>query len=168
MGLISYFNPIKAYQSASSLIKDVRNYLYYKNKVQKMVEQGLLSQLKARTDWFNRIYYVVNLEPETLLATGDIIDLEKSRVFDSVAKVQGRFADSNLVEIVEITTKRIKNDEYYAYLVIIKYRIISELTDLIRLIVFIGILWYAASWFHYAIQNFDLLQAWVIKVLTNK
>jgi hypothetical protein len=168
MGLLSYLNPGKAYQSVSSLVKDVRNYLYYKNKVQTMVDQGLLSQLKARTDWFNRIYYVINLEPETLLATGDLTDLEKSRVFDSVAKIQGRFADNNLVEIVEITTKRIKNDEYYAYLVVIKYRIISELTDLIRLGVWIAILYYGVSYLHHIIQNFDLLQAWVIKVLTNK
>jgi hypothetical protein len=98
-----------------------------------MEDQGLLSKFNLRVDILRRVYYVINLEPETLFAN-DSIDLEKSRVFESVNKIEGIFADNNLVEIIEVLSKRIKTDEYYAYLVWIKFRGLVKKSNMIQLI----------------------------------
>ena len=121
MGILNFLNPAMAFTAARSIIKDINNYVFYRKQISKIEAKGFFKELKARTDTLKRVYYVLNLEPETLLATGDLMDLEKSRVFDSVSKIQRHFIDHNLVEIVDISSTRIKTEDYYAYLILIKY-----------------------------------------------
>ena len=129
MAILSFLNPRKVIESAQTIYQDASNYLFYRKKISVLENEGVFKALNMRTDWLKRTYYVVNLEPETMLATGDLIELEKSRVYESVYKFQGRFADHNLSEIVEITTQRIKDSDFYAYLVTVKYRTLSKAGD---------------------------------------
>lgn len=122
MAILSFLNPRKVIESVQTIYQDTSNYLFYRKKISILEKEGIFQSLNMRSDWLKRVYYVINLEPETMLATGDLIELEKSRVYESVYKFQGRFADHNLVEIVDITTQRIKDSDFYAYLVMVKYR----------------------------------------------
>lgn len=139
--MLDILNPVKAVKSLLSVFKDISNYLFYRKRIKKIDEEGYFKDRKARVDWLNRVYYVLNLEPELQLATGDIVDLEKSRVYESVYKFQGVFATNNLVEIVDISSKRIKSEDFYAYLVTISYKITSTWKDLFRIIL-LGVLIY--------------------------
>ena len=101
MGLLNLLNPIEAIDAVRTIVKDLMNYRFYRKQIKVIEAAGIFKTKKMRVDWLCRVYYVVNLEPELQLATGDLIDLEKSRVFESVSKIQGIFADRNLTEIVE-------------------------------------------------------------------
>lgn len=128
MGLLSILNPKNFYKSASLLAKDASNLSFYRKSATKLSEQKFLEQYGMRIDWLKRMYYVINLEPETLLAN-DSVELEKSRVFESVNRIQTIFADSNLIEIINVSSKRIKTADYYAYVIWIKFKPISKWSD---------------------------------------
>lgn len=168
MGLLSFLNPAEVFSSAKLLVKDLSNYWFYRGQIKKMNDQKLFDVVKGRIDWLRRVYYVINLEPETLLATGDLIDLEKSRVYESVSKIQGRFADHNLVEIVDVTSKRIKDSEFYAYVVLISYDFKSSLRDLFKVLAFIAVAYFAISYSIKIFYHFDEVVAVITNALTTK
>lgn len=168
MGILNFLNPVSAFNSAKSLIKDLSNYLFYRKQIKKMSSQNLFSDLKARTDLLKRVYYVLNLEPETLLATGDLADLEKSRVFESVSKIQGRFADHNLVEIINVSSTRIKTTEYYAFLILIKYDSQFKLSNLLKVIVWAILIYFGIDYGIYLYNNLDQVQNSALQILNRK
>lgn len=157
MGLLNLINPVEGVQSIKRLAQDIINYRFYRKQIRSIEAAGFFKPKKMRVDYLCRVYYVVNLEPELQLATGDLIDLEKSRVFESVAKLQGIFADRNLVEIVDVSSKRIKNEDYYAYLVTVKYKVDSEWIDCLKAVV-LGALGYYAI--HLGIELGENWNAW--------
>jgi hypothetical protein len=75
-----------------------------------------------------RVYFVINLLPETLLAGSDVDLLERSRVTEAIADRNQVFMKDGLLEIIEADYKRIKTEEYYAYVVWIRYRWSSTIT----------------------------------------
>lgn len=168
MGLLNFINPIEAFSSLKLIIKDLSNYFFYRKQIKKMNEQKLFDVVGGRVDWLRRVYYVINLEPETLLATGDIIDLEKSRVYESISKIQGRFADYNLVEIVDVTSKRIKDPDFYAYVVLIKYDMSATFKDLFKLIALGTILYFGISYGIELVNNFDSVVDSITNAITTK
>lgn len=168
MGLLNLINPLEGIRSLKALVKDVMNYRFYRKQIKSIDDAGFFKPKKMRTDWLRRVYYVVNLEPELQLATGDLIDLEKSRVFDSVSKIQGIFADRNLTEIVKVSSKRIKSDEYYAYLVTIEYQIESEWLDLIKTSILGAICYYSVHFGIMVSENWEALNYSISHLLNSK
>jgi hypothetical protein len=168
MGLLNLINPIEAFNSARTVLKDLTNYWFYRKQIKAINEAGIFRTKKMRVDSLCRVYYVVNLEPELQLATGDLIDLEKSRVFESVSKVQGIFADHNLIEIVDVSSKRIKDDDYYAYLVTIKYRVESELSDLVKTVILGVMVYYLVHLGFWVGENWAFLKASTVDKLNSK
>jgi len=168
MGLLNFINPVEAISSLKSIIKDLSNYVFYRKQIKRMNGQRLFDVVGGRVDWLRRVYYVINLEPETLLATGDLIDLEKSRVYESISKIQGRFADYNLVEIVDVTSKRIKDPDFYAYVVLIKYDNSSKVKDFIRVAVFSTLIYLGIVYGIELVNNFELVVTTITNALTTK
>jgi len=167
MGLLSFLNPETAYQNVRDIVKDIGNYAFYRKQISVIDKSGILSRNKMRTDWLKRVYYVVNLEPETLMAS-DSAELEKSRVFESVSKIQTTLMDHNLFEIVEVSTKRIKTQDYYAYLVWVKYRKTTNWKSWINLVAYAGIIYLATVLGIKAYDNFGIIQAELIRIFTAK
>jgi hypothetical protein len=168
MSIISFLQPQKVIDSVKSLSKDVSNYLFYRDKIKLLESEGIFRDLNMRVDWIKRVYYVINLEPETMLATGDIRDLEKSRVFESVSRYQGSFVSLNLTEIVDVRTRRIKTADYYAYLVWIRYRIISTWGDLYNVIGASVLAYYLVRLLNYIYINVDVIQSLVTSILNRR
>lgn len=168
MGLPNLINPIELINSVRTLTKDITNYLFYRKQIKAIDSAGIFRTKRMRTDVLCRVYYVVNLEPELQLATGDLIDLEKSRVFESVSKVQGILADYNLIEIIDVSSKRIKDDTYYAYLVTIKYRVETVFSDIVR-VVMLGLITYCLVHLGFWIgENWELVKALAINKINSK
>ena len=168
MGILNLLNPIRTFYSIKILLKDLSNYRFYRKQIKKMKDQKLFDVVEGRVDWLSRVYYVLNLQPETLLATGDLIDLEKSRVYDSISKLQGRFADNNLVEIVEVNSKRIKDSEVYAYLVTIGYNVQSKVRDLTQILIFCAFWYILVSYAISISENYQEVLSLITNVLTAK
>ena len=166
--MFDILHPIKAISSIISVFKDLSNYMFYRKRIKKIDEEGYFKERKMRVDRLGRVYFVINLEPELQLATGDIVDLERSRVYEAVSKIQGVFATNNLVEIVDVSSKRIKTDDYYAYLVTISYKITSVWKDLFR-IVLLGVITYLLI--HFGIwlgENWSTVSAKASQLFTSK
>jgi hypothetical protein len=168
MKLLNFINPVIAFNSAKDIIKDLNNYVFYRKQIKKMETQNFFKDLNARTDLLRRVYYVLNLEPETLLATGDLADLEKSRVFESVSKIQGRFADHNLVEIINVSSTRIKTDEYYAFLILIKYDSKFKFSNLLRVLGFALIAYFGITYISYLVNNISQIQESALQIINGK
>lgn len=168
MSLLNILNPILAFNSAKVIIKDLRNYIFYRKQISKIKEQGFFKDYAMRTDWLKRVYYVINLEPETLLATGELVDLERSRVYDSIAKVKNLFLNTNLLEIIEASSKRIKDDTYYAYLVWIQYRKNLVWRDIVNVIVWSFLLVKITQLVFWLSHNYESLWTSILSMLTSK
>lgn len=168
MGLLNLLNPIEAIDAVRTIVKDLTNYRFYRKQIKAIEDAGIFRTKKMRVDWLCRVYYVVNLEPELQLATGDLIDLEKSRVFDSVSKIQGIFADRNLTEIVDVSSKRIKDDNYYAYLVTIKYRVDTVLSDIAKAVILGILVYYTVHLGFWVGENWAVLRDSTLNKLNSK
>lgn len=168
MGLLNLLNPIEAIDAVRTIVKDLMNYRFYRKQIKAIEAASIFKTKKMRVDWLCRVYYVVNLEPELQLATGDLIDLEKSRVFESVSRIQGIFADRNLTEIVDVSSKRIKDDNYYAYLVTIKYRVDTVLSDIAKAVIFGVLVYYAVHLGFWVGENWAVLRDSTLNNLNRK
>lgn len=168
MSILNIFNPILAFNSAKVVLKDLINYIFYRKQISKIKEQGFFKDYNMRTDWLKRVYYILNLEPETLLATGELIDLERSRVYDSIAKVKGLFVNTNLLEIIEASSKRIKDDTYYAYLVWIQYKWNLVWRDLVNVGFWIFLLTKITQASIYIYLNYGSLLQTILTAVTSK
>jgi hypothetical protein len=135
MDLIDAFKPKTFYETLIKSIRNYSNWRYYKKVMQRLLTNGSLKQNGMRMDLRHRAYYVLNLEPETLMMGQEVLELEKSRVYESLGKKKALFEDSGLAELIEATTERKKSDEYYGYLIQIKYRSMSTISDLLYIIV---------------------------------
>jgi len=95
----------------------------------KLNRNGSLSQVGMRLDMRRRAYYILNLEPETLMMGTEVMELERSRVLESINSKKLIFETAELTELIEAKTERIKTTDHYAYLIQIKYRSMSGFGD---------------------------------------
>jgi hypothetical protein len=140
LSLLDFLNPISFWKNISLCYRDVTNYLFYRKTIAILAKEGLLQEKGMRTDWLKRVYFVINLLPETLLAGSDVELLERSRVTEAIAERNQIFTKNGILEIIEADYRRIKNEDYYGYVIWVKYRVISTLGDWIKSIVWLGLL----------------------------
>lgn len=136
---LQFLSPVTAWRTALRIIRNERNHRFYNNKMREMEINGSLAQFGMRLDMRNRAYYVINLEPETLLMGSEVLELEKSRVLESINIRKPMFTSADLSEIIEVKTDRIKTEEHYAYLVQIKYRPLAKIQDYLYLLTWAGL-----------------------------
>ena len=97
--------------------------MFYRKTVKALVASGELEKNGLRVDSLNRIFFVKNLEAEVLLygnqEEGGLERFEKSFIAEQLRKYNDIFIKNQLIEIVKTSLKRIKTQDYYAYLVTI-------------------------------------------------
>ena len=138
MTLYDFLSPKRFWKTLRSVSNNVENWNYYRQTMQSLRDTGTLSQAGMRLDMRNRAYYIINLEPETLMLGSDVLELERSRVLESIAVRKPIFENVNLGEIIEARTERIKTGEYYAYLIQIKYRPTVSIGNWVYLIMWLA------------------------------
>ena len=84
MKLLDLLNPVTFYKTLTRCWRNLESRRFYNRTVKKMQSDGLFKQFGMRLDMRNRAYYILNLEAETLMAGPDALDLERSRVFESL------------------------------------------------------------------------------------
>lgn len=163
MWLINLLNPVVVLHRLMLCIKDFSNYRFYRKTIKKIRETGLLKEKGMRTDWLRRVYFVINLLPETLLAQ-DTDLLEKSRVTEAIAERNQIFTQDGLLEIIQADYRRIKSSEYYAYLIWIKYRTLTRIWDWLHVIVWISVVAFAAINYQFFVDSAIQVKDWYIRI----
>lgn len=157
MWLLDYLNPTTVFRKAQLTAKDLSNYLFYRKTIKKLESSGALADKEMRRDMLCRVYFVINLLPETLLAGGDVDLLEKSRVTEAIAERNEIFTKDGLLEIVVADYERIKTTDYYAYLIWIKYRRLTKTLDWLHVLSWTGILIVLLVNYHWFVDLFHLV-----------
>lgn len=168
MKLFEALKPKTVYEALVRVYRNYVNWEFYKKTMDDLLKNGSLKQNGMRLDKRHRAYYVLNLEPETLMMGQEVLDLEKSRVYESLIKKKKLLEDAFLGELIEAKTERIKNEDYYAYLIQIKYRAMSSISDIIHVV-----LWSTAFSFvsYYAFKlalNYEAIFTWINSLVTTK
>jgi hypothetical protein len=137
--LVEFLNPIFLWGVIKKIAINLRNRSYYVKQMRMLNDNGTLKQMGMRLDLRSRAYYVLNLEPETLMMGQDVLDLERSRVMESINIRKVSFEKADLIELIEIETTRIKNEDYYAYLIQVKYRPSASIWNWIHVVSWISL-----------------------------
>ena len=163
-----FINPFTFYETAVIIIKNLKNFIFYRTKMSAINKTGVLKQTGLRLDRRARAYYVLNIEPELLMMGQDTLELEKSRVFESLAKKKELFENHNLTELIEAKTDRIKTSEYYAYLIQIKYRPMATVSNHVYVLSWLTCLTVIAYWIYLGFLNYNELQTGLGDLLNKK
>jgi hypothetical protein len=158
MWLFRILSPVAVFNKAVFCGKDVINYRFYRNRIKSLGITGELAEKGMRYDWLRRVYFVVNLLPETLLAGSDTESLERSRVTEAIAERNQVFMKDGLLELVVADYRRIKSEEYYAYLIWVKYRSLSSIGDWIHVILWISSLGIAVVNYQVALDAINYIK----------
>lgn len=168
MRIFEYFKPRKFYETLSRVIRSQRNWRFYKKQLKRLHKEGYLKQNGMRIDKRYRAYYVLNLEPETLMMGEEVLELERSRVIESLSMKKPVFERAELGELIEAKTDRIKTTDYYAYLIQIKYRPLANFWSVVYLIVwlagFAGLVWLATL----GAMQYELVLDWLNNMVMSK
>ena len=163
-----FINPFTFYETVVIIIKNLKNFIFYRTKMSAINKTGVLKQTGLRLDRRARAYYVLNIEPELLMMGQDTLELEKSRVFESLAKKKELFETHNLTELIEAKTDRIKTSEYYAYLIQIKYRPMATVSNHIYVLSWLTCLTFIAYWIYLGFLNYNEIQTGLGDLLNKK
>ena len=163
-----FINPFTFYETAAIIIKNLKNFIFYRTKMSAINKTGVLKQTSLRLDRRARAYYVLNIEPELLMMGQDTLELEKSRVFESLAKKKELFETHNLTELIEAKTDRIKTSEYYAYLIQIKYRPMATVSNHVYVLSWLTCLTFIAYWIYLGFLNYNEIQTGLGDLLNKK
>lgn len=163
-----FINPFTFYETVVIIIKNLKNFIFYRTKMSDINKSGVLKQTGLRLDRRARAYYVLNIEPELLMMGQDTLELEKSRVFESLAKKKELFETHNLTELIEAKTDRIKTSEYYAYLIQIKYRPMATVSNHVYVLSWLTCLTFIAYWIYLGFLNYNEIQTGLGDLLNKK
>jgi hypothetical protein len=160
MTIFEFLSPIDFWGSLKRAVINVKNWDFYVRRMRQLKQDGSLAQLGMRLDMRSRAYYILNLEPETLMMGSEVLELEKSRVLESINARKGLFEKAELFELIEIKTERIKTQDHYGYLIQIKYLPSSTSWDWFHAISWIAISTTALSYsISYRQPIFDFIKA---------
>ena len=163
-----FINPFTFYETIVVIIKNLKNFIFYRTKMSDINKSGVLKQTGLRLDRRARAYYVLNIEPELLMMGQDTLELEKSRVFESLSKKKELFETHNLTELIEAKTDRIKTSEYYAYLIQIKYRPMATVSNHVYVLSWLTCLTFIAYWIYLGFLNYNEIQTGLGDLLNKK
>jgi hypothetical protein len=163
-----FINPVTFYETMVIIVKNLKNFIFYRTKMSAINKTNVLKKAGLRLDLRARAYYVLNIEPELLMMGQDTLELEKSRVFESLAKKKELFENHNLTELIEAKTDRIKTSDYYAYLIQIKYRPMATVSNHIYVLSWLTCLGFIAYWIYLGFLNYNEIQTGLGDLLNKK
>lgn len=121
--LLNYINPFTMLTTLFAIIKELFTYRVYAKAIERMDKEGVLQDNGFERGPFYSIIRGVNLRPETLLYGEDEQEkFELGFVADNMKKYNELLAKEGVLNLVKANTERVKNNDYYGYLVSIVYR----------------------------------------------
>lgn len=168
MRIADAFHPKMFRDTLIMVFRNFSNWIFYRKQIKRLEMDGSLAQNGMRLDKRYRAYYVLNLEPELLIMGEETLDLEKSRVYESLGKKKPLFEKAGLGELIEGKTERIKNELYYAYLIQIKYRPIATVWNVIYVLLWLGALGAISYFLVSGAMQYESIISWLNGVMTSK
>jgi hypothetical protein len=148
--LIISLNPVNIFKRVISISKELYMFLLY-IKALNEIEPELEESRIVKASKFSLIK-AINLKPETLLLANklesdmdkedkkELHKLELSFVGREIAKYNDIFINGGIIELIKTKATRIKDNEYYGYMVTISYNWKkAKLYEIIRLLFQISI-----------------------------
>lgn len=148
--LIISLNPVNIFKRVISISKELYMFLLYV-KALNAIEPELEESRIVKASKFSLIK-AINLKPETLLLANklesdmdkedkkELHKLELSFVGREIAKYNDIFINSGIIELIKTKATRVKDSEYYGYIVTISYNWKkAKLYEIIRLLFQISI-----------------------------
>lgn len=168
MTLREIISPLTFYGTLKKVIRNFVNWRFYNKTMKRFLKDGSLKQNGMRLDRRNRAYYALNLEPETLMMGDEVLELERSRVFESLGRKKPLFEKADLGELIEAKTERIKDDNYYAYLIQIKYRPTANIWNIIYVVFWLFMASMLAYFLVLGAMQYEIIYAWISNLMTAK
>lgn len=137
-------SPINFFRLLWAMVQEIRHLIFYWRKMEKLEASGELKKRGLRLDWIRRLYFVKNMEPEALLygevENGGVETFEKQFLIEALRQHNDLFYKDGSIEIVKSDYRRIKTEDYYAYIIWIWFRF-----DKLKFWNFIYLIVYAVS-----------------------
>jgi hypothetical protein len=121
---LKYISPINYIKTIINVIKDYRRFLKYSKIIDEIVNNKELVNLKYEKGPFSSIIIGIDLKPELLIygPENEVKDLEIGHVKNILRVNNSVFAKYGILNLIKIKYDRIKNSDYYGYLVKLSYK----------------------------------------------
>lgn len=120
--IINYLDPVKVYRSLSAGLQDLINYSKYKKIIAELSASGKLDEIGLNVDRRGNLYLGINLNPELLLYSETSQEsVELKLIAEKLKKYTDFLTKEGILDSVKVEYDRIKNEEYYGYILQIKY-----------------------------------------------
>ena len=140
--LLNNLNPLVMFSTLISIIRELIDYRIYAKVIERMEKEGLLADNGFERGPLYSIIRGVNLRPETLLyGEEDQEKFELGFVAGEMKKYNELLAKEGILNLVTTKTKRVKNENYYGYVVSILYNFKKlKLRSILYCVIYITIL----------------------------
>lgn len=120
--IIDYINPVKVYKSLTLGIQDLAKHKRYKEIVSELNSSRKLEEIGLNVDADKNLYIGINLNPELLLYSETSQEsVELKLISEKLKKYTDFLTKEGILDSVKVEYDRVKNEEYYGYILQIKY-----------------------------------------------
>jgi hypothetical protein len=115
--IFNIINPFFLLMKLWKIIIELDNFIYFHRQINNLKNSKTYTLYNLKIDSINRLYMVINLPPEILLADNkaDIEKQEKEIVANQVIKLEKLLQDYKIYEFTIYKLRRRKDDSYYCY-----------------------------------------------------
>ena len=122
--MFNIINPFFLVKKFTKMSREVSNFYFFKKQIKIISESSKGSIFNLKINYKGELYTAINLEPELrMYHTGKELEgIEKTYVGSRLAQFNEMFTEHEILEMVKLRWKRVFDNDYYAYIVHIKFR----------------------------------------------
>ena len=120
--ILNYLSPNFLYKTLIKNVTDLFNYLKYRKIIEELKESNKLEVIGFSIDANYNLYIGIDLNPELLLYS-DLSQesVELKLISEKIKKYTDFLTKEGILDYVKVEYDRVKNEEYYGYILQIKY-----------------------------------------------
>jgi hypothetical protein len=127
--ILKYLDPTKVYSRLSLAIKDLLKHKKYKRVILELQKSGKIEEIGFRVDEQCNLYLGINLNPELLLYSETSQEsVELKLISEKLKKYTDFLTKEGILDCVRVEYDRVKTEEYYGYILQIKYNFVNYQT----------------------------------------
>jgi hypothetical protein len=127
--ILKYLDPTKVYSRLSLAIKDLLKHKKYKRVILELQKSGKIEEIGFSVDEQCNLYLGINLNPELLLYSETSQEsVELKLISEKLKKYTDFLTKEGILDCVRVEYDRVKTEEYYGYILQIKYNFVNYQT----------------------------------------
>jgi len=120
--ILDKINPVKIFKSLQGCLEDLARFAKYKSIIAELQKDGKLDAIGLLVDADSNLYIGVNLNPELLMYSETSSEsVELKMISDRMKKYTEFLTKEGILDSVKVEYDRIKNEEYYGYILQITF-----------------------------------------------